>query len=167
MTDVKRIDDYKDFVIPEGFGVIYEYTILSIDKSYIGQTVNLWARHFAHCKDGDRLCAYLRHDDYNLSILDLVPIDKLDDAEIAYIKANNTLEPNGLNSSIGGRGNDIVGKKLNYSVPRVPSEDAQRFKSRVFKMDGRLYIMIPHKISNLSDMEPDDVLDVWVQHHKY
>ena len=165
--NISRIDSYMDLEIPEGYGVIYEYTILSIGKSYIGQTIDLMARHRSHCLDKDRLCAYLRHGDYNLSILDIVPIDKLDEAEMSYIRANNTLEPHGLNYSKGGRKNDIVCKKQNNSVPRSPSEKADRFKSRVFKLDGSLFIMIPHKISESNAIEPDDVMDVWVQHHQY
>lgn len=167
MTDVKRIDSYNDLVIPEGFGVIYEYTILSVGKSYIGQTIDLKARHDHHCRVNSRIGAYLRCGDYNLSILDVVPIEKLDEAEIRYIEANGTIEPNGFNSTIGGRQNDIKQRNQNNSVPRVPSEMARRFKSRVINIAGRQYVMIPPKISKEEALEPDDLMDVWIQYHKF
>lgn len=167
MCEVKRIEDYKDLVIPVGSGVIYEYTVLSLDKSYIGQTTDLHRRHMSHCTSNKRIGPYLRHGDYNLSILDIVPIEELDKAEMRYIRVNKTYAPFGFNESPGGRINDLDTCVHNTHVPRMPIDPDSKFKSRVYKIDGRYYLSIPNKVVKRDGIEPDDLMDIWAEYTHY
>lgn len=163
MDTVRTIEDYKDFEIPEGYGVIYEYTVMSLGKSYIGQTVDLKARHYHHRNESSVLSPYIRHGDYDLTILDMVPIEELDEAERKYIKANNTLQPNGFNTSEGGRYNDIH-RGRPEPIPAKPETDhPMKFRSRVVLLDGVYYLTIPSKFTKKGHLDVDDCVTVWAE----
>ena len=166
MTDVRKIEDYRDFEIPEGSGVIYEYTILSLRRSYIGQTTDLRARHNKHRAQADRLSPYIRHGDYALTILDVVPVDQLDEAERRYIKANNTIFPNGFNVSEGGRDKDMR-KNFPEKIPSIPESDhLMRFRSNIVKLDGVYYMTIPEKFTKRGHLDVNDTITVWAEDYK-
>lgn len=101
-------DDYDEvtlrsleFVQPKGFGVIYLYTFDDGDM-YVGQTTRrLSVRHKYHLKGHIRVDDKLRTHNYTLSILNVVPVEELNDAEIYYIRELNTFE-DGLNNTTGG-----------------------------------------------------------------
>lgn len=161
MGEPHTIKDYLDFTIPEGYGVIYEYTILSLDKAYIGQTKNILSRHQQHATNTKLLGPYISQGDYGLEILDVVPIEELDEAEMKYIKANKTLEPDGFNVSPGGRNNDMMPIRAKVTHHSKPTENATHLSSKIVEFNGRFYIPIPRKYAKI--VESEKPLDVWLE----
>lgn len=85
-----------------GYGLVYCYTFDN-GKKYIGiTTTNFIQRHKTHLYGKQVVDYAIRKRKYNVEIIDEVPIDELNDAEIRYISEFNCLKPNGYNISIGG-----------------------------------------------------------------
>ena len=88
----------------KGFGFIYKYTSPS-GKSYVGQTVQtLLGRAKTYSGKGYRKCslfykAILKYgfENFQVEILDEVPIEELDCAEAFWIEYSNSMRPNGYN----------------------------------------------------------------------
>ena len=88
----------------KGFGFIYKYTSPS-GKSYVGQTVQtLLGRAKTYSGKGYRKCslfykAILKYgfENFQVKILDEVPIEELDCAEAFWIEYSNSMRPNGYN----------------------------------------------------------------------
>lgn len=166
------IADYEGFEIPKGYGVIYEYFIPSICKSYIGQTTNLHRRHFAHLRRGP-LSAYLRSDDYILNVLETVEVRKLDHMERVYIARLHTQYPNGLNVRPGGRKDDLPpmtdfsGRMEWVFSDHEHHGEGIDFKAVALKDKAAgMYILIPKDVVRRMHLRTGDELDVRIDYTK-
>lgn len=169
-----RIEGYKGYTIPEGYGVIYEYYIPSLGKSYIGQTTNLFRRHFAHRKRG-KLAPYLQADDYILNILATVEVRRLNRAERMYISLLDTRHPHGLNVSEGGRDRDFppisdVSLQMNWAFTThdpVPTDGEARFFSSEFSRDrSGCWVKVPMDVVRKMLLRDGDRVEVWMRYEK-
>lgn len=147
------IADYEDLVIPDGYGVIYEYYIPSLDKSYIGQTTDLMRRHQDHRSRG-RLSPYIREDDYILNVLEFADRRRLDHLEQVYIQRLDTQAPNGLNVHQGGRIEGMVPKDFSDRMEWTFREHRDLWMTKdgfwatVWKDQGQYCIMIPREVAD-------------------
>lgn len=97
--------------------------ILDNGEKYIGQTSNSLSRRHNNHKYGSKrslIDRKLKTHNYTLEVIDELPIEELDFAEIYYIKHFNTLSPNGLNLTEGGGG--TRGKSCSEETKKMISE---------------------------------------------
>lgn len=98
-SNASAFDDVKP---KKGYGLVYRY-LFDDGKSYIGQTTkSLLERHLSHHNPKHPVDVQIMSQGFELEVLAEVPIEDLDSAEEYYIKAYNTLSPNGYNYTTGG-----------------------------------------------------------------
>ena len=122
----------------KGYGVIYRYDFPSlVDKyptpSYIGLTKQhvskRHSQHFSATKTNNVFNNTLTTHEFNINILEMCEIDRLNDCERYWISAINSLYPNGLNYDEGGKRmemSDATRKKLSSSLKTIFNEDKYR-----------------------------------------
>lgn len=87
---------------------IYKFTNKINGKSYIGQSTNIERRHKEHRTRKDENSLFHEaineygFENFDFSVIEICDIKDLNSKEIYYIKAYNTLFPNGYNVSGGG-----------------------------------------------------------------
>lgn len=167
-----RIEAYKDFEIPRGSGVIYEYYIPSIGKSYIGQTTDLLRRHREHRNHG-KLAPYIASDDYILNVLEVVEVSKLDREERRFIADFHTQSPYGLNVSEGGRTFDLAplvdfSSRVDWTFKNHDTEfRGENFTAKFYKdANGRFFTYIPEKVAESLLMIDGDEMSVSIDHRR-
>ena len=96
----------------EGFGVIYNGYLEKNRKPYIGQAINLERRkkdHKARAKEGSTGFhgAIFKHgwDAFAWEVLEVCPVEDLNDREVFWISALDTFKGFGYNRTPGGDGN--------------------------------------------------------------
>jgi hypothetical protein len=87
---------------------IYKITFAN-GKKYVGQTVRLPKERFKEHKRESSGCTHLKNefkksDDYKLETIAVTGSYDVDDMEKVLIALNDTVYPNGLNITIGGKG---------------------------------------------------------------
>jgi len=108
---------------------IYTITNKVNGKVYVGQAVDIparWRSHRCELRNGKHGNPHLQNawrkygeENFEFSVLESVPVDKLNDAEIAWIKRLNTFR-NGYNLTTGGGGQ--TGRLLTDEQKRHLSE---------------------------------------------
>ena len=165
--DVQRIFDKG---VPDGFGVIYEYHIPSLCKSYIGQTTNLYLRHSAHLNRG-KLSPYIREGDFRLQVLEIAPVEKLDRRERWYIRCLQTICPDGLNAHPGGRLDMMFPQDFSERMEWTFADHSERgcpesFSAYVELVKGRLVISIPSEVVRRMHLMEGDLMDIGISYVK-
>ena len=86
----------------KGYGLVYRY-LFDDGKSYISQTTkSLLECHQSHHNSKHPVDVQIMSQGFELEVLAEVPIEELDETEGYYIRAYNTLAPNGYNYTTGG-----------------------------------------------------------------
>lgn len=89
-------------VAPDNKGIVYLYSFDN-GKQYVGQTrISVKKRYVQHFSNNDLLANIMKKHRHAVSVLEIVDIDKLDEAEIFWIKTLNTVWPFGYNFTYGG-----------------------------------------------------------------
>lgn len=104
-----KLQEFLTVPPPKGFGTIYAIVRKQDLRGYVGQTVLKWIdRHRQHwyCKTAYVSNALRKYgkDAFDFLILDLVPLDELDEMEARRISDCGTQYPLGFNLHSGGTG---------------------------------------------------------------
>lgn len=119
----------EDAVAESNKGIIYLYTFDN-GKQYVGQTIiSVKKRYGQHLAEDNALSRAMKTHKHMVSILEVVDIEKLDDAEIKWIAEKNTLWPRGYNFTTGG------------SSPRISEESRKKISQKMMGKNNHRFGM--------------------------
>ena len=107
---------------------IYKITNLIENKHYIGQSIHIYQRWTKHknraFNKNDKSYESLLYQDirkyglenFDFSILEICPREKLDEKEIFYIQKYNSYKPNGYNKTLGGSGKQEIPEYVYFVI---------------------------------------------------
>lgn len=121
---------------PEGYGIIYAIVLRhSHEKGYVGQCHSKSGfkgrRSFhksasaSHCRALNAAVAKYGWNAFFVFVVDLLPVDELDDAEYEFIRQFRTLAPGGYNLKEGGLGGGLC-EESNEKMKATQRDDAHR-----------------------------------------
>jgi group I intron endonuclease len=140
-----ELQKYLHCRFPEGYGIIYAFVKkFGDEKAYVGQCFD--KKGFGNrlrTHTNSKNCAALSNaiecygiDSFSIIVVDLLPIEELDDAEYEFIWQFKTLIPSGYNIREGGSGGGLTGESLEQMRKTVRSsekrEEARERKKRTW-----------------------------------
>lgn len=128
-------------------GCIYKVKTTKSPEAYIGQSVDIHRRKISHGSDfkaytdgrRDETCTALYdamekygHDSFKIEILIVCDVRLLDEMEQLFILMHNTLHPNGLNLTTGGKSGynicELTRERIRQGVINIREEKSDNYR---------------------------------------
>lgn len=108
MYDNVKSMDFKDWTVNDGYGAVYLYTFDN-GKKYVGQTIlSVKERLRNHYHSDCLVDKAMKKNAFTVELLDVVPIDQLDDREKFFIAQYGCIWPDGYNMTDGGNNYNLL-----------------------------------------------------------